>query len=164
MNQATISTLFTSEQCNFAIQLPAVAPAPKWKESTVTTAAGLVRSVQYLSDLQTKIWAVSYFEYPQNILKLKSVNQFLDDVAEGSRKAINGKVFKVTDFVWQNKYKAKSVDMVSVDGNQQLYIRADSIMVGTTVYLIVFGSNTSSDLESAETNQYYNSFKLLRDL
>lgn len=153
---------YSSQMEKFKVAFPAELGPPQRSEQPVSTEAGNINMVQVVSSSTDGNTAamIMYGAYPDAAFEAKTTAKMLDDIRDGAMKSGEAKLDKQEDYDFNGKPARRCFFNVNM-GGQQGYARFDFILAKPALYQVAYISTSKANVESAETQDYFNSFKIM---
>ena len=153
-------TVISAQGC-FTITLPRGFPTPEFEEKDASEAH---LSINYDSKLADREITIMVMNNPAVILNHPDANpkEIFDDGRDGLLSKTSFKILEnETDFQFDG-YPARRFYLKTKDTQNPSFVRDEVILVKTRIYQVIFISNDRDDLDSPETNAFFESFHLTR--
>jgi len=150
---------FKSDSGKFSIALPYGSRIPERKDEVLKTDAGPMTSSTYLVEFPNSAYNMSYYEIPQTILKVKSVDRLLKDSAEGVAKATNLQITSYERFSF-NGLPATHANLTGKIEGTIVTGRFDLILSGGRMYALFALAKTKEEIEGATVRAFFDSFHI----
>jgi hypothetical protein len=144
--------VFRSQRDGFSLMMPGT---PVRTTKVLQADVGPVDYTQYMLDLGTMAYAISFTDYPASLLREKSVDAILDDAQSGAVSGMKARLVRSSEVQVQGHPGRFFV--ATVQGMSFYY---QTCLVGRRLYQVAYAAPGSGPLD-ANARAFFKSFTLL---
>lgn len=150
----------SSKEGLFSIQLPEGFVETEIEIQPIQTEMGEIETVNYTSFSETAAAMIGTSTYPEALLVFIKGKErdVLEGAQEGALKNVSGTVVSEKSLDISSN-PAKSVEFTAEADDQPLYGRALFILSGNRLYHVLFITSNKEEVNSIQTNAFFDSFK-----
>ena len=152
--------VLTSRDGNFTVTLPAGFEPPSRNVEDTEHENGTITATTYTTGSERGACLVNFTSYPDEVFEQSTPVQLLDLARNGALGENEEALESQEDYMF-GAYNARSVYFASeTDDGTPLYSRFVWIIARPFLYQIAFVAYKHKDLDAADINKYFNSFKI----
>ncbi len=149
---------FVSEMGRFSVTFPGDVADPEMQSVPVPTDVGNIDMNMYLVDQTDYAYMTAFADYPAALVDaVDDTKMLLDMGRDGALANVSGTLISERDYEKQG-YPAKEFYGKGMQGDQEIFIRANIMMVNERLYQVLYLSFDQDDLDSKSADDYVASF------